>query len=382
MDGAGPGLRRLLVFSQAGIGDTLMATPVLRALRSRFPEARIEVVVMWPGSAQLLEGNPNVDHVHAFNLIERPRLEGLAFLAGLRRLRADASLTLHPQGRREYRVVAWIAGARRRLSHRYENQGWLDRLLVTDAIDQDYAVSCAENNLRLVRLLGGQVPDETPRYELFLAESERAWARGWLRDQGLEGRDWLGIHVGSGGNKNLALRRWPVGRWAEFLGAWHGQWPSIPVVAFGGPGEREAHEVLARSLPPAMFRVAASPSLRAACALVGSARAFVSVDTAFMHIAAAMRVPHQVVIETPTLNPPVHPLREDWVRVHNPAVAGRSLDFYRYDGRPVAGTDEALVEIMRSVGAEAVLEAVGRPWASGAGLGRITDDRPGEVGVG
>lgn len=355
-------MRRLLVFSQAGIGDTLLATPVLGALRSRFPAARIDVVVMWPGSAQLLEGNPNVDHVHAFNLIERPRLEGLAFLAGLRSLKADASLTLHPQGRREYRLVAWLAGARRRLSHRYENQRWLDRFLVTDAIDQDYSVSCAENNLRLVGLLGGAAPAGSPRYELFLSEAERAWARGWLRDQGLEGRDWLGIHVGSGGTKNLALRRWPVERWGEFLGTWRERRPGIPVVAFGGPGEREAHEALARTLPPGLLRVAATPSLRAACALVGAARAFVSVDTAFMHIAAAMRVPHQVVIETPTLNPPVHPLREDWVRVSNPAVAGRPLDFYRYDGRPMAGTDASLVEIMRSVRADAVVEAVERPW--------------------
>ncbi|MEY3276179.1 MAG: hypothetical protein RL153_1446, partial [Verrucomicrobiota bacterium] len=88
------------------------------------------------------------------------------------------------------------------------------------------------------------------------------------------------------------------------------------------------------------------------------ARAFLSVDTAFMHIAAAVGVPHQVVIETPTLNPPVFPLRSDWTRVPNPAVGGRHLDFYRYDGRPIAGTDDDIVRVMRAVEVEPVLQAV------------------------
>jgi len=360
MTGSASGPGRVLVFSMAGIGDTLMATPVLRELRGQWPGARIEVVVMWPGSAQLLEGNPHVDAVHAFNLIERPRAEGLRFVMGLRRPRADVSLTLHPQGRREYRWVAWLAGARRRLSHRYENQGWLDRCLVTDGVEQDYSVSCAENNLRLVDLMGGRRREARPRYELLLSDSEQAWARDWCRAEGLEGTPWLGIHVGSGGTKNLALRRWPVERWAAFLRDWREARPGVPVVAFGGPGERGAHEALARVLPPGCVRSPAAPSLRAAAALVGRARAFVSVDTAFMHIAAAMAVPHQVVIETPTLNPPVFPLRTDWIRVPNPAVGGRPLDFYRYDGRPIAGTDDDLVRVMLSVPPEAVMTATAR----------------------
>ena len=349
---------RVLVFSMAGIGDTLMATPVLRDLRKRWPGARVEVVVMWPGSAQLLAGNPHVDAVHAFNLLEHPRHEGLRFVLGLRRPPADVSLTLHPQGRREYRWVARLAGARRRLSHRYENESWLDPWLVTDAVEQDYTVSCAENNLRLVDVLGGRREVTQPRYDLFLSESEATWARDWCRAEGLEGRPWLGIHVGSGGTKNLALRRWPVERWEGFLQAWRARWPQVPVVAFGGPGERVVHEALARALPAGTLRFPGAPSLRAAAALVGHARAFLSVDTAFMHIAAAVGVPHQVVIETPTLNPPVVPLRPDWTCVPNPAVGGRHLDFSRYDGRPIAGTDDDIVRVMRAVAVEPVLEAV------------------------
>ena len=49
-----------------------------------------------------------------------------------------------------------------------------------------------------------------PDYEIFLSASELAWAEGFVEKERLAGRHLLGIHVGSGGTKNLALRRWPL----------------------------------------------------------------------------------------------------------------------------------------------------------------------------
>jgi ADP-heptose:LPS heptosyltransferase len=355
--------QRILVISLAGIGDTLQATPVLHELRLQFPSARIDVAVLWPGSAQLLEGNRRIDTVHQFNLIQGPRHKALAFLLRLRAQRYDLSLTLHPQGRREYRIVSRIVRARRRLSHQYENESWLDRWLVTDSLPQDYAVSGAENNLRLLSLLGLQRRLREPLLEVTLSDSETQWAATWEREQGIAGAPWLGIHVGSGGTKNLSLRRWPLHCWIQFCRRFAEVHPNIPIVAFGGPGEADVHRQLLATLPPGTLRITDSPSLRHAAALVARARAFLSVDTAFMHLAAAVRVPHQFVIETPTLNPPVEPLRPDWIRIPNPAVAGRSLDFYRYDGRPIAGSPVELTRIMESVTPEVVLGSVGAAFA-------------------
>lgn len=352
-------MEKLLVISLAGIGDTLQATPFLRELRLRYPAARIDVAVLWAGSAQLLHGNPNIDDVHQFNLIEGSRPAGLHFLLGLRRRHYDVSFTLHPQGRREYRIVTRLIGARRRLSHRYENQSWVDRWLVTDSLDQDYAVSGPENNLRLLSLLGHNsrlAPN--PALELHLSPGEHSWADGWLHHEGLSTRPWIGIHVGSGGTKNLALRRWPVARWIEFLRLLAQHAPELAVVAFGGPGEAGAHREIQSAVPGDNFHVAQTPGLREAAALVARAHRFVSVDTAFMHIAAATRVPRQWVIQTPTLNPPVHPFRPDWCLIPNPAVGNHALDFYRYDGRPIRGTPDELRRIMDCVPAQAVAEAV------------------------
>jgi hypothetical protein len=77
-----------------------------------------------------------------------------------------------------------------------------------------------------------------------------------------------------------------------------------------------------------------------------------------MHLAATVGVPKQIVIEAPTLNPTNLPPRTDAVVIRNPAVAGRNLDYYRYDGGPIRGTDAEITTLMESVTVDAVRAAV------------------------
>lgn len=356
-------MKRILVIALAGIGDTLMATPILHELREQFPGASIEVLVLWPGARDILAGNPHVTRIHQHDFIRASKLASLRFVASLRAERFELSLNLHPQGRREYRWIARLIGARERLSHSYENHGWLDERLVTRSLPQDYGIHCVDNNLRLLGLIGLRPRLTRHDYELHLTEAERDVAGAAVRTLGLEGRRWLGVHVGSGGTKNLSLRRWPVEHFARLLSLWHGRHPDVPVVLFGGPGEREAHVEIRKRVGTAFLEPKTS-GLRGAAALLAHAHAFLSVDTVFMHLAAAVRVRHQMVIETPTLNPPVYPRREDWVLIPNPAVGGRHLEYYRYDGRSIAGTDEEIRRIMSAVTIESVMcaceEAFGR----------------------
>lgn len=349
---------RILVVALAGIGDTLMATPLLHALRLNFPESEIDALVMWPGSAALLEGNPHLSAVHQHHFLRSSRLASLRFVLGLRRRRYDVSINVHPQGRREYRVIARLIGARRRLSHRYENEGWLDPHLVTDSLPQDYTVHAAENNARFLPLLGAERRLPRPAYELYLGSEETTWAMRYCERNGLEGVRWLGIHAGSGGTKNLALRRWPVERFVDLVTRIRKEFPDLPIVFFGGPEDRVLQSELFSRIRADRILFPETPTIRHAAALVERAHAFLSVDTAFMHLAAAVQVPHQFVIETPTVNPCILPLREDWTLIPNPGVAGRALDYYRYDGRPIQGAPAEIQRLMESVTTDSVLQAL------------------------
>ena len=134
---------KILVISLAGIGDTLFATPLLHELRLNFPEATIDVLARWVGSRQILEGNPHINTVYQEDLVQMSTGQRLRFLGPLRKNRYDVSINVHPQSRREYRLVARCAGTRKRLSHVYECSGWLDKFLVNRTVLQDYTTDKA-----------------------------------------------------------------------------------------------------------------------------------------------------------------------------------------------------------------------------------------------
>ena len=350
---------KTLVISLAGIGDTLIATPLIRELRTHYPEAQLDVFVLWAGSRDLLEGNPHVNKVHQKNLLTAGPLASLPFLWMLRRQRYDVTLNTHPQSRLAYRAIARIIGAPLRLSHAYDYHTWLDRLCVNRTIPQDYTIHGVENNLRLLSLLD-LAPSLSPHeFEVFLTAEETAWAKDYVATNDLEGKKLLGMHVGSGGTKNLALKRWPLEHYKKLLHRFCPVHPDVAVLLFGGPGEEQAHQEIKAHVGSMQVRMPATRNLRQAAALMKHCHAFLSVDTALMHMAAAMKVPNQLVIEAPTLNATNIPWRNPYRLIPNPAVAGRNLDYYRYDGKPIKGTDADLKALMNSVTVESVLECLG-----------------------
>ena len=342
----------------AGIGDSLIATPFIHELRANFPEATIDALVHWAGAKDLFEGNPHLNTVHQKNLIKEGAAKSLPYLLGLRRERYDISINTHTLGRIHYRVVARLIGAPVRLSHEYENFGWLDRRLVNRTLPQDYTVHSVENNNRLLGLLGKKPLLPRHEFEVFLNDAEKQWAAEFIHAQALGSRQRLGLHVGSGGTKNLALKRWPLGHYLALLKQLAAARPDVAVLLFGGPEEEHAHEQLRREIGGASIVIPQTRNLRQAAALMKHCHAFLSVDTALMHVAAAMKVPNQIVLEAPTLNPTNMPWQNNCRVLRNPVVNGRNLDYYRYDGQPIKGTDEELRACMASIKIEDVFQAV------------------------
>jgi ADP-heptose:LPS heptosyltransferase len=351
---------KILVISLAGIGDTFFATPLIHELRANFPDATIDVAVKEAGAKDLLENNPRVHRVFYKNLLRCGKFEALRFFWSLRKNRYDISINTHPQSRRIYRIAARIVGAKIRLSHEYECSGALDKLLINRTISQDYSRHAVENNLTLLSLLNVKPRLSLHDYEIFLTEAEKVWAEDFVMREKLSARPLLGVHVGSGGTKNLALRRWPLENYIELARRLRQSQPELAVLFFGGPEEKSDHEKIQTALGAENLFFPKTENLRQAAALIGKCDAFLSVDTALMHVAAAMKVRGQVVIETPTWNKPVEPYANPFTLVKNPAVAGRNLEFYRYDGRGIRGGAEELRRCMESVTVESVFEVVSR----------------------
>jgi len=342
----------------AGIGDALIATPLIHELRANFPDATIDALVMWAGSRDLLENNPHLNHVHQKNLIKAGKLESLQFLSTLRKNHYDVSINTHPQSRIHYRIAARIVGAQTRISHEYENFGALDRQLVNQILPQDYSRHSIENNFDVLPLIGAKSKLPSHEMEIFLKPDEEKWADDFLTKNKLAGQKILGVHVGSGGTKNLPLKRWPLKNYAGLIRRLNKERPDIRVLLFGGPEETKDHQVVLAQSNSGLTLEAKTQNLRQTATLMNRCTAFLSVDTALMHIAAAVKVPNQIVIEAMTLNATNLPFGNKFTLVKNPAVAGRNLDFYRYDGGDIKGTREELLACMASIKIEDVFEAV------------------------
>src|SRR5438093_6779729 len=112
---------KILVISLAGIGDTLLATPLLHELRLNFPSAQIDVLVMQgAGARDLLGDNPHVSSVHFEDMLRQGIFRSLHSLRKFRRERYNLSINTYPQSKIHYRLVARYINARQRLSHRYD----------------------------------------------------------------------------------------------------------------------------------------------------------------------------------------------------------------------------------------------------------------------
>jgi len=303
---------KVVIFLPNWVGDLVMATPTLRAVRRKYgPAARI-VGVLRPQLAELLAGTGWIDELHAFDA-RSPRKEHgrLALLARLRRERFDLALLL--TNSLHTAVMAWLGGAKQRVGYARDGRWWfLSGRLPPLRDGRGYrAAAMVESYLALARAIG--CPDESPRLELTVtaAEDEKA-ARAW-RDLGLrsDGRVVAFNSTGAFG----AAKLWPTEHCAT-LARRIVQELDHDVLVLCGPGERDAaRQIAARSGSNRVFSLAAQEaSLGLTKGCLARCRMMISTDSGPRHIAAALGLPVVTLLG---------PTRPEWIE--NPTVQGPML---------------------------------------------------------
>jgi len=287
-------VRKVLVLCLPGIGDTLLFTPALRALREHLPGAQIWVLVMFKGSQQVLESNPHVDRLILWEFIQQGALRSLRFLWRIRRERFDLSIMAYPANRIEYSLVHFLIGARQRYGHRYHHRNLSSfNFLHGNMIEENDERHNVSENLALLHLLGVPATQATT-LDLYLTPEDRAWAQDWLAEKCLDGiRPLIGFHAGTAEFKNQARRRWAREKFAR-LGDLLVQELGAQILIFGGPDEEALKKDIGeRMTNPGM--IVSNSTMCQTAALIERCDLFVSNDSALMHTAAAMRVPCVVV---------------------------------------------------------------------------------------
>lgn len=280
---------KLGVFLPNWIGDVVMATPALRALRTHLgPSARL-YGVMRPYVADVLAGTPWLDELLFFAPKSPDReLRGFALIGKLRRLKLDAVVLMSNSLRTAF--LAFLGGAKQRIGFaRYGRGPLLTRRLRPPMKDGKLIRHpMVDYYLELAYALGcGQ---ESPRLELATtAEDEQAadlvWSQLKLRDDGRV------IVLNSSGAFGAA-KLWPPEYFASLARRAATQLDH-DVLVLCGPSERDiARRIVDESKHPRVVSLANHPlSLGLSKACVRRSRLMVSTDSGPRHFAVAFGVP-------------------------------------------------------------------------------------------
>jgi len=355
---------KILVIALPGIGDALMSTPMLNLLRKAKPDAEIHVLCMFHATRELFLTNPNLDHIHFFDFINGPKLEGLLYLLHLRKTGFDISINIYPQNRWEYNFFAFLLGARKRIGVRYGHFNWQNlNWLCTDSITEDDRYHCVEENVRLLSALGifPEIKEASlPKLELHLLPEHDAFADEWIskntnhksRATNYDLR--IGFHAGTALFKNHVMRRWSPEKFAELTHKLHHEL-GASIFLFGGPDDIEANEAIMKLAGNVICEVK-TRSIMDSIAIMQKMSMFVSNDSALMHIAGALDLP-TVAIFGPTNETYVHPWKTQYEIVHT-SIECRPC-FY-YSPKPLTcyrSPDEHFL-CMKNIEVEMVFEAV------------------------
>jgi heptosyltransferase-3 len=289
-------VRRVLVIKLRHHGDVLLASPVFTVLKNALPGAEIDALV-YAETAPMLEDHPAIARLHTidrawkrqgFYTQARAEIELLRALSA-RRYDLVVHLTEHPRG-------AWLT---RLLRPRYAvarelpDAHWLWRASFSHyyRLPRGTPRHTVECNLDALRRLGLQPAPDERRLVLVPGAAGATRAAALMAHHGVEARRFIQVHPGS----RWMFKCWTAEGYAGLIDrlvadGWR-------IVITGAPDARErqlADAILAAVAGGSRANVVdlvGQVSLRELAALTREARLFVGVDSAPMHIAAAVRTP-------------------------------------------------------------------------------------------
>jgi heptosyltransferase III len=292
---------KVLVIIVARIGDTLLATPALRALKAALPRGRLTVLAH-PKRLEVLQHLSFIDVLEGFTKISAPARGWVG------KNRYDVALVY---GRDEALVRYALRVSDRVIAFRQRDAALNRRLayLVAEPSEPQHAVlhrlsllaplglgaagdlraappGLAAEDLRLASL---GLAAQNLRLAYCVTTEERAWARQWLAAQVPPGRPLIGLQMASFPTK--AHRDWPVSSFQELMTRIAAARTEARFLLLGDAAAAVKAAPLLAACPLQAALAAGRVSLRQSAALMAELDLYVGVDTGPTHIAGALGIP-------------------------------------------------------------------------------------------
>jgi heptosyltransferase III len=289
-------IRRVLVTKLRHHGDVLLASPVFTTLARAAPQVEIDALV-YAETAPMLANHPAIAQIHAVDrdwkrrgVLAQARAEQ-RLLRALRARRYDllVHLTEHPRGL----VLAHLLGPRYAVTRERADGArlWRTRFTHFYRLPRHTPRHAVEANLDALRRIGVYPEPADKKLVLVPGANAHARAEALLRDHALAPHAFVHAHPGS----RWFFKCWPAASTAALFERIVADGHRIVVTAAPDPRERALVDAIRAALSPAtrerLVNLGGQLALPELAALTSRARVFVGVDSAPMHIAAAMQTP-------------------------------------------------------------------------------------------
>ncbi len=283
---------RILVIKFRHIGDVLLTAPLISTLKLGLPGSRVCAVVK-PGTEAMLEGHPDLDALFVMPMRRKGEsalaffLRTLRFLRQLRRERFDLAINT-TEGDRGI-LLSWLIGAKARwgiVKEGRENT-WQARLLTRQFRPLQGYVHTVIRNLALAAPLG--LP-ECREVKLSVPDGDRARVRELLAERGFEPAEpntLIHCHPTS----RWMFKCWPADKVAQTIDGLQERGYRVALTCAPDKTERAFLDLILADCKTQPIDLGGQLTLKQTAALSGMSRLFFGVDSAPMHMAAAMNTP-------------------------------------------------------------------------------------------
>ena len=273
---------RILVLQTGGwVGDMVLLTPALRALKTAYPQSHLALLIR-PLVADLMATHPYVNEVivdskgKGFNRL----LSFYKLVNEIRRSDFNLAVVLHPTSSRNA-LIPFLAGIPERIGSNVSGRGILLTRTCTDRTD----LHEIHRYLRVLELI--DIHEPNAKLEFWHTDADRQAARQILAAHGISPNERLiGVNLGT----TWRTKRWSLENFAAVITQIQKRM-DVRLLLTGSTAEIPLGEALVGTIKVEMINLIGKTTLMQLGALIENCNLYLTCDSGPMHIAAAVGTP-------------------------------------------------------------------------------------------
>lgn len=274
---------KILLLRNDRVGDMTLSTPVFKALKTRYPNAKITVLAS-ENNLEVIRNNPNVDEALIYKGVR-------SFMKETRTKNFDLAIDLFLTHELRQALLIYLSGAKYRLGFKDSGR---EMFFNVNGPETHPPKKMVEHLLDLAESAGAETDDCTP--EIFLSDDEKEWAHGLLSKNGYKNSVKIALHPGA----FYQSQRWPAERFGELAGKII-KHCGASVLVFGDKREEDLLKTV-QDKSGGGAHIFCGLSLRQFIALLSCCDLQICNNSGPLHIASALKIP-TVSMTGPTVVP-------------------------------------------------------------------------------